>query len=106
MRALLVTVFGGALLLPPLLVGSCAWLWQSNLAHPWLFATLGLFLLYATAAYLLVRQFRDIGITGQRSSDGGIRTDRLLRQEAVSSLLIFLLVSAGSLASLRYVLAK
>ena len=106
MRALLVTVFGGALILPPLLVGACVWVWQSNLAHPWWFATVGLCLLYALVTYLLVRQFRDIGITGQRSSDGGIRLARRLRQEAVSSLLIFLLVSAGSLALLAYVLAK
>ena len=105
MRALLATAFALALLLPPFLVGVCAWLWHSTLAHPWSFVAIGLCLLYAMSAYLMTRQFRSIGMTGQRSSEGRSRLDQVLRREAVSSLALFLLAAAVALGLLRLLLA-
>ena len=106
MRSLLVAVFGCALLAPPLLVGIFTWLWLAKLAHPWWFAALGLFSLYCVAAYLLLRQFRRVGISGQRSSDGGIQVEQLLHSEALASLMVFLAAAMLCLAVLRWTLGK
>ena len=106
MRALLVAVFGFALLAPPLLVGICTWLWLAKLAHPWWFAALGLFSLYCVAAYQLLRQFRDVGISGQRSADGGIQVEQLIHSEALFSLMVFLAAAMLCLTVLRWALGK
>lgn len=106
MRELLAAVFGFALLAPPLFVGTCTWLWLSKLAHPRWFAALGLLSLYCVSAYLLLRQFRDVGISGQRTSDGGIQVEQHIYSEALFSLMLFLAAAMLCLAVLRWALGK
>jgi len=106
MRAHLVAVFGFALLAPPLLVGICTWLWLDKLAHPLWFAALGLFSLYSVSAYLLLRQFRDVGISGQRSSDGGFQIEQLIHNQALFALIVFLAAAMICLAVLRWAFGR
>ena len=104
-RQLLKAAFLCALLLPPLFVGLAAWAWWSALSAPWAFVVAGCLLLYGFAAYLMTRQFRGIGITGQPSSSG---RDVLasLRREAALSLAVFSGFATLSLSVLRFLLSR
>ena len=106
MRALLATAFLLALLLPLLLVGSSAWAWWPGLSYPWAFVASGLCLLYAVAASLMTRQFRDIGIAGQASAEVGRGVAAIMRRESIYSLAVFFVVAVPSLWLLRSLLSR
>ena len=96
-----------ALLLPGSLVGLSVWAWWSRLSKPWLFILLGLVFLYSLSAYLMLRQFGQIGISGQPTA-GGAEAEALrslLTREARSSLILFFVVSSVILWLLRWLLS-
>ena len=105
MRQMLKAAFLSALLLPPLLVGLAAWAWWSALTRPWVFVVGGSVLLYLMAGYLVTRQFRSIGISGQPSPSGGRAVLAVLRREAVLSLAVFVGFAIVGLTLLRLVLS-
>jgi hypothetical protein len=61
--------------------------------------------LYGVAAYLLLRQFSQVGISGSAGSSDRGSLGQLLRSEALRALCIFLLISAAVLWALRAVFA-
>ena len=95
-----------ALLLPGSIVGLAAWAWWSTLSRPWLFALLGLVTLYALSAYLMLRQFGQIGISGESSADAAAAFQSFLIREATSSLVLFLLAAGTILWMLRWLLSS
>jgi hypothetical protein len=97
-----------ALLLPLAFVGAAAWAWWPTLGNRWAFLASGLFLLYSVAAYLITRQFGQIGIAGQPSAGDGGRDValRALQQHAALTLLLFLAVAVGALWLLRQIFSS
>jgi hypothetical protein len=94
----------GALVLPAALAAIATSVWWPALAHPWLFLALALLSLYGIAAYLMLRQFRDVGISGQPTvvSEAPLQ---MLRGEAVRALLFFVAAGAAALWILRGLVA-
>jgi hypothetical protein len=95
-----------ALLLPGSLVGLSVWAWWSRLSKPWLFIVLGLVSLYSLSAYLMLRQFGQIGISGRPTASGAEALRSLLIREAASSLILFFVVSGFILWLLRWLLSS
>jgi hypothetical protein len=95
-----------ALLLPGLVAGLCAWSWWSSLSRPWLFLLLSLVSLYALSAYLMLRQFGQIGISGQPSANAAETFGAFLIREGASALIVFFVASGAILWLLRWLLSS
>ena len=94
-----------ALLLPGSVIGLAAWAWWGTLSKPWLFVLLGLVSLYALSAYLMLRQFGQIGISGEPSATAAEAFQSFLIREATSSLVLFLIAAGLALWLLRWFLS-
>ncbi len=81
---------------------SARFMW-SSLGRPWVFVGLALVALYCVSAYLFLRQFSGIGITGVVGTNPQTPF-QMLRREALLSLAVFAVASVAILWGLRQAL--